>query len=85
MNNQLRSLASLLPLLAIASTALAAPPVTPMTPDVVASYERGNALERTLIRREVKIPMRDGTKLYTVIMMKKGTKGRPNPAVPDSL
>src|SRR3954471_606715 len=70
----LRTAASLLPLVA-----LAAPPpqpVTPMTPDVVASYDPVLP-EADFVRREVMVPMRDGTKLYTVIVMKKGTPGGP--------
>lgn len=56
-----------------------APPsakVTPMTPDVVASYDPVLP-SADFIRREAMVPMRDGTKLYTVIVMKKGTKGGP--------
>ena len=67
--------ASLLPLLAIA----AAPPtgtVTPMTPDVVAKYNPVLP-EADYIEREAMVPMRDGTKLYTIIMMKKGTTNGP--------
>jgi hypothetical protein len=70
----LRSAASLLPLLAIA----AAPPerVTPMTPDVVASYDPVLP-EADYIKRVAMVPMRDGTKLYTVIVMKKGATNAP--------
>jgi putative CocE/NonD family hydrolase len=72
----LKLTASLLPLLAVA----AAPPptgtVTPMTPDVVAKY---NPIlpEADYVEREAMVPMRDGTKLYTIIMMKKGTTNGP--------
>jgi len=66
----------LAPLL-LAQTAAATPaPVTPMTPDVVEKYDP-DLPEADFIRREVMIPMRDGTKLYTVLVMKKGTKGAP--------
>src|SRR3954466_7946569 len=70
----LRLTASLLPLAAIA----AAPParVTPMTPDVVAKYEP-ILPEADYTKRVVMVPMRDGTKLYTVIVMKKGASGGP--------
>src|SRR5205809_7131676 len=73
----LRSAAALLPLLALA----AAPPptsapVTPMTPDVVAKYD-GVMPWADFVRREVMVPMRDGTKLYTVIVYKKGTTNGP--------
>ena len=70
-----RFAASILPLLAVAS-APPAKPVTPMTPDVVASYDEVLP-SADFVRREVMIPMRDGTKLYTVIMMKKGTRNGP--------
>jgi putative CocE/NonD family hydrolase len=73
-NALLRSAVSLLPLLALA----AAPPrpVTPMTPDVVAKYDPVLP-EADYIKRVAMVPMRDGTKLYTVIVMKKGTRGGP--------
>jgi predicted acyl esterase len=66
--------------LALAAPALAqgaaSAPVTPMTPDVIAHYDQVLP-SADFIRREVMVPMRDGTKLYTVIVMKKGTKGGP--------
>src|SRR5947199_7352232 len=70
----LRLTASLLPLVALA----AAPParVTPMTPDVVASYNPVLP-EADYIKRVAMVPMRDGVKLYTVIVMKKGTANGP--------
>ena len=54
----------------------APPPVTPMTPDTVASFEIVRP-DADFIRRVVMVPMRDGVKLYTVIVMKKGTAGGP--------
>jgi putative CocE/NonD family hydrolase len=71
----LRLTASLLPLLALA----AAPPpkpVTPMTPDVVASYDPVLP-QADFVKRVAMVPMRDGTKLYTVIFMKKGVSNAP--------
>jgi putative CocE/NonD family hydrolase len=69
----LRLAASLLPLLAIA----AAPArITPMTPDVVASYDQVLP-EADFIKRVAMVSMRDGTKLYTVIVMRKGTANGP--------
>lgn len=53
-----------------------APKVTPMTSDAVASYDNIRP-EADYIKRVVMIPMRDGVKLYTVIVMKKGTRGGP--------
>ena len=72
----LKLAASLLPLLAMAAAPPASAPVTPMTPDVVASYDQVMPWA-DFDRREVMIPMRDGTKLYTVVVMKKGTKNGP--------
>jgi putative CocE/NonD family hydrolase len=72
----LRIAASLLPLLAIAASPQTSGPVTAMTPDVVASYDKVMPWA-DFIRREVMVPMRDGTKLYTVIVMKKGTAKGP--------
>ena len=69
----LRIAAALLPLLALAA---APPPVTPMTPDVVASYDPVLP-EADYIKRVAMVPMRDGVKLYTVIVMKKGTANAP--------
>jgi putative CocE/NonD family hydrolase len=51
-------------------------PVTPMTPDVVGSYDEVRP-QADYIKRVVMIPMRDGVKLYTVILMKKGTHDGP--------
>jgi len=48
----------------------------PMTPDRVENYDPVRA-QADYIRREVMIPMRDGVKLFTVIVMRKGTKGGP--------
>jgi putative CocE/NonD family hydrolase len=52
------------------------PRVTPMTPDVIEKYEQTLA-SADFIRREAMIPMRDGIKLYTSIVMKKGTANAP--------
>jgi putative CocE/NonD family hydrolase len=70
-----KAAAALLPLFAISAAAPPAP-VTPMTPDVVASY---NSVlpEADYVKRVAMVPMRDGTKLYTVIVMKKGTTNGP--------
>ena len=50
--------------------------VTPMTPDVVDKYEQVLP-SADFIRREAMVPMRDGTKLYTTWVMKKGTQRGP--------
>jgi putative CocE/NonD family hydrolase len=66
--------------LLVAAAAAATPPavsdVTPMTPDVVANYDETRP-QADYIKRVVMIPMRDGVKLYTVIVMKKGTSRGP--------
>jgi putative CocE/NonD family hydrolase len=67
--------ASLLPLLALAASPVQQP-VTPMTPDVVDSYNPVLP-QADFIRREAMVPMRDGTRLYTVIYMKKGVSNGP--------
>ena len=68
-------------LLPVAVTFAAPPPpaasVTPMTPDVVASYDEIRP-QADYTRRVVMIPMRDGVKLYTVIVMKKGLARGPS-------
>ena len=50
--------------------------VTPMTPDIVKDYDP-TPPDANYIKRVVMVPMRDGVKLYTVIVMKKGTKNGP--------
>ncbi len=50
--------------------------VTPMTPDVVEKYEQ-ILPTADYIRREAMVPMRDGVRLFTVVVMKKGTSGAP--------
>src|SRR4030095_10688675 len=50
--------------------------VTPMTPDVMDNYEQVLP-SADFIRREAMVPMRDGVKLYTTIVMKKGTANAP--------
>ena len=51
-------------------------PVTPMTPDVVDGYDPVMP-DADFIRREAMVPMRDGVKLYTVWVMKKGSRNAP--------
>ena len=68
------ALLSLLAAPALAQTVT--PQVTPMTPDGVASYEPVRA-DADYTKQVVMVPMRDGVKLYTVIVMKKGTQNGP--------
>ncbi|MGH9626516.1 MAG: CocE/NonD family hydrolase, partial [Bryobacteraceae bacterium] len=51
-------------------------PTAAMTPDDIDSY-RTITPGADYVRREVFIPMRDGVKLYTLILMRKGTRGAP--------
>ena len=81
MPSALRTLVRLIALASIAGSVFAAPgsapgPVTPMTPDVVASYDEVRP-DADYVRRTVMIPMRDGVKLNTIIVMKKGTAHAP--------
>jgi putative CocE/NonD family hydrolase len=72
----LRVTAALLALLATTAVAQQSAPVTPMTPDVVESYNP--ILPRAdFVKRVAMVPMRDGTKLYTVIFMKRGAANAP--------
>ena len=73
-----RSCSFALGLLLTVSAATAQPPprVTPMTPDAVDKYEQ-TLPSADFIRREAMVPMRDGIKLYTVVVMKKGTAKGP--------
>ena len=65
-------------LLFTATVAMAQDPprVTPMTPDVVDKYEQ-TLPSADFIRRDSMVAMRDGTKLYTVVVMKKGARNGP--------
>jgi len=62
---------------ALAQTPPAAPPkVTPMTPEMYTGYDP-ILPQADYIRRTEMVPMRDGTKLFTVIVMRKGTTNAP--------
>jgi putative CocE/NonD family hydrolase len=68
------ALAALATLALIAAPAAAQTPA--MTPDIPAKFEAPTA-QNDWIKRTVMIPMRDGVKLYTVIVMKKGVRDAP--------
>ncbi len=51
--------------------------VTPMTPNAAAKYEAINPDAADYVKRVEMIPMRDGVKLYTVIVFRKGTQNGP--------
>ena len=63
-------------LIAVPLLAQAPAPLDPMTNDKTPAYDWVRP-EADYVRREVMIPMRDGTKLFTVIVMRKGTKDGP--------
>ena len=52
------------------------PRIPPRTPDVIEKYEQ-TLPSADFIRRDAMVPMRDGVKLYTTIVMKKGTANAP--------
>jgi predicted acyl esterase len=69
----MKHLTSSFALIAALAFAVAAPAqdpsrVTPMTPDVVDKYEQ-TLSSADFIRREAMVPMRDGVRLYTAIVM----------------
>ena len=74
MKRKFLTVAGIAAALGVSTIALAQQPpaVTPMTPEMNPSYSFTRP-EADFIRKEVMIPMRDGTKLFTVIAMKKGT------------
>ena len=49
---------------------------SPLTPDIPAKYEAPTDTY-DYVKRDVMIPMRDGVKLYTVIVIPKGAKNAP--------
>ncbi|HEX5264087.1 MAG TPA: CocE/NonD family hydrolase, partial [Phenylobacterium sp.] len=61
---------------ALFSATSAGAQTSPMTPDIPAKFEFPTA-KNDWIKRTVMIPMRDGVKLYTVIVMAKGTHDAP--------
>jgi uncharacterized protein len=77
---RLLPLAAALLIPAAASHSQNAPPaaaVTPMTPDVVAGDYEQVLPSADFIRRDAMVPMRDGVKLYTVVVMRKGVTNAP--------
>ncbi|MFT4256256.1 MAG: CocE/NonD family hydrolase [Pseudoxanthomonas sp.] len=51
--------------------------LTPMTPDMYPAYKKAPQALNDYVRRVEMVPMRDGVKLYTVIVFKKGTRNGP--------
>src|SRR3954466_9261803 len=70
---------SLLPMLTLSlaiASSFAAAQTAPMTPDIPAKFTSPTTAN-DYIKREVEIPMRDGVKLHTVIVIPKGAKHAP--------
>jgi putative CocE/NonD family hydrolase len=70
---------SLLPMLALSlaiASSFAAAQTAPMTPDIPAKFTSPTTAN-DYIKREVEIPMRDGVRLHTVIVIPKGAKHAP--------
>lgn len=63
-------------LVAAAPEAPAQAPLAAMTPDIAAPYN-SEFEQADFVRREATVPMRDGTKLYTTWVMKKGATNAP--------
>jgi len=59
-----------------AAVAVAAAPTPPMKPDIPAEFT-APGVDFDYVKREVMIPMRDGVKLFTVIVIPKGARGAP--------
>src|SRR6187399_2198703 len=69
----LRAAVAALALLAAAPVAAQTPP---MTPDIAKNFKWPEA-SYDYVKREAMIPMRDGVKLYTVMIIPKGAKDAP--------
>src|ERR1041385_3400599 len=78
MKTFIRAIALSVPALLTAAAFPQTPParVAPMTPDVMDKYEQVLP-SADFVRRDAMIPMRDGVKLYTTLVMKKGTTNAP--------
>ena len=72
----LRAVCAALSLVAAPAFAHAPAKTDPMTPEMPASFQAPTAAY-DYVKREVMIPMRDGVKLYTVIVMPKGVRDAP--------
>jgi putative CocE/NonD family hydrolase len=71
-----RQMLSLAVLAAALSAGMAGAQTSPLTPDIPAKYTAPTE-SLDYIKREVMIPMRDGVKLHTVIVIPKGAKHAP--------
>jgi predicted acyl esterase len=60
----------------VAMVSLAAQQTAPLTPDIPSRFEAPTS-SYDYVKRDVMIPMRDGVKLHTVIVVPKGAHGAP--------
>ncbi len=70
------SLIALAAAVSLAMSAAAAAQTAPLTPDIPSSFEAPTA-SYDYVKREVMIPMRDGVRLHTVIVIPKGASHAP--------
>jgi putative CocE/NonD family hydrolase len=70
------AVASLLVFSALASHAQSAPAISPMTPDIPPKFTAPRT-DYDYVKRVEMVPMRDGVKLYTVIVIPKGASHAP--------
>src|SRR6478735_9894077 len=76
MKLQRRMMLGLAAAIALAATAGAAAPVDTFPSDLTPTYRPAD-VEIDYVRREVMIPMRDGVRLYALVVMKKGVTHGP--------
>ena len=71
-----QTMATALALAASGAAPVPSAPISPMQPDIPAGFVVPSG-DWDYTRREVMIPMRDGVKLYTVILVPRGAKPTP--------
>src|SRR2546422_9884607 len=62
--------------LSLAFTSISAQQTPPLTPDIPPKFEEATSSD-DYVKRDVMIPMRDGVKLHTVIVVPKGARNAP--------
>src|SRR5947208_6081411 len=62
--------------LSLAFTSISAQQTPPLTPDIPSRFEEATSSD-DYVKRDVMIPMRDGVKLHTVIVVPKGARNAP--------
>src|SRR5882724_7992511 len=69
-------LRTLIPAVFISAVAVIQAQIAPLTPDIAATFDAPTS-SFDYTRRDVMIPMRDGVKLHTVIVIPKGARNAP--------